>query len=176
MGLCQFYLLLRNVVDPLDGSTDVTHAPTCGPLLRLSPARSLWGTPKRQGWCCQCAHLWATSDFAPPPPPAFGTPLDGRGEVANLPKCGPLLIMSCALKCWPHPDGRGDVAHPHTFGPIFILPPPPPLPRYEALGTLYMARVTYGRGGVPTSAHLWAISDFGQHFVALGIPLAARVA
>ena len=49
---------------------------------------------------------------------SVGDPLDGRYYVANVPTCGPFLILSPALKV--DPQGSSDYV------------PPPPL---EALGT-----------------------------------------
>ena len=37
----------------------------------------------------------------------WGPPQEGRGDVANLPTCGPLLILSPALKCWEPPQTAG---------------------------------------------------------------------
>ena len=50
---------------------------------------------------------------------------DSRGYVANPPFCGPLLILSPAVKCCPPPplDGRSYEAHPRTCGPLPILSP-----------------------------------------------------
>ena len=38
---------------------------------------------------------------------ADGTLLDGRGDVANLPTCGPFLILFPALKRWGPPRWHG---------------------------------------------------------------------
>ena len=54
---------------------------------------------------------------------ALGNPLDGTGDVAKLPTCGPLLILSPTLKRWGPLDGRGDVAKLPTCGPLLILSP-----------------------------------------------------
>ena len=42
-----------------------------------------------------------------PPLPSVGDPLDGRGYVANPPNYGPLLFSSPALKRWGPPRRRG---------------------------------------------------------------------
>ena len=47
----------------------------------------------------------------------------GRGYVATLPTCGPLLILSPALKRRGPLDGRGYVATLPTCGPLLILSP-----------------------------------------------------
>ena len=46
--------------------------------------------------CSQSAHLWATSDFVP------RSEAPQTGHVAKPPICGPLLILSPALKCLHH--------------------------------------------------------------------------
>ena len=109
--------------------------PTCGPLLILSPALKRRGSPRRQGLCSHRAHLWATSDFVPRFE-AEGISLGGRGYVATLPACGPLLILSPALKRRGSPRRQGLCSH---------------------------------------FAHLWATSDFVPRFEAEGIPEAAGV-
>ena len=83
----------------------VANVHTCGPLLippPPPPTLKCWEHPKRHGLCSQSAHLWATTDFVPCSE-ALGTPLDGMGYVANLPTCGPLLILSPTLKRWRPP-------------------------------------------------------------------------
>ena len=75
-------------------------------LLILLPALKWWGPPRRQGLCSHLAHLWATSDFAPRSE-AVGIPQGGRGYVASLPTCGPLLILPPALKRWGSPEAAG---------------------------------------------------------------------
>ena len=55
----------------------VANAPTCGPLLILSPALIRWGPPKWQGY------------------------------VATWPTCGPPLILHPAVKCWAPPKRHG---------------------------------------------------------------------
>ena len=77
----------------------VATLPTCGPLLILPPALKRWGPPRRQGFWSHLAHLWPTSDSAPCSE-ALGVPRGGRGYVATLPTCGPLLILPPALKRW----------------------------------------------------------------------------
>ena len=68
-----------------------------GPLLILPPALKRWGPSRRQGLCSHLAHKWATSDFVPRCE-AEGILEAARGYVATLPKSGPLLILSPALK------------------------------------------------------------------------------
>ena len=74
-------------------------------MLILSPTLKYWGSPSRQGLCHQFAHLWATADFIPRSEP-LGTPPSSTGKcyVANLPICGPLLILFPALKRWGPPS------------------------------------------------------------------------
>ena len=59
------------------------------------PSLKCWEPPRQQGLCSQAAHLSATAGFVPRSE-ALGTPPDGRGYVANVPTCGPLLILSPA--------------------------------------------------------------------------------
>ena len=44
-------------------------------------------------------------------------------RVTNLPICGPLLILSPALRHWGPQDGRGYAATTPTCGPLLILSP-----------------------------------------------------
>ena len=44
-------------------------------------------------------------------------------HVANLPSCGPLLILCPALKHWGPLDVKGDEATRPTCGPLLILSP-----------------------------------------------------
>ena len=85
------------VATPQAAGVYVATLPTCGPLVILPPALKRWGRPRRQGLYSHLAHLWATSDSAPRSE-AVGTPLGGRGYVATLPTCGPLVILPPALK------------------------------------------------------------------------------
>ena len=43
----------------------VANMAICGPFLIFAPTLKRWGPPKREGFCSQFAHLWATSDFVP---------------------------------------------------------------------------------------------------------------
>ena len=45
------------------------------------------------------------------PPLCGGDPSDGRGYVATLPTCGPLLILSPALKGWGPPRRQELCSH-----------------------------------------------------------------
>ena len=45
------------------------------------------------------------------------------GYVANLPTCGPLLILAPSRKCLGPPNGKGYVANPPTGGPLLTLSP-----------------------------------------------------
>ena len=137
--------------DPRGGGGYVATLPTSGLLLIFSPALKRRGSPRRQGLCSHLAHLWATSDFAPRSE-AEGNPLGGKGYVATLPTCGPLLILPPALRRWgslkrqglcshlahkwatsdfvPRSEaegnpfgGKGYVATLPTSGPLLILPP-----------------------------------------------------
>ena len=71
----------------------------------LSPALKCWGPTRRQGLYSQSAHLWAHCDFVPCFE-ALGTP-EGRGYVANLPTCAPILILSPASKLRGSPRKQG---------------------------------------------------------------------
>ena len=144
------------------------------------PTMKRWARPKQQGLCSQSTHLWATSNFVPCSK-ALGTPLDGNNYVANLPTCGPhlilclalkhwapppdgnnyvanlptcgpLLIFSPALKHWGPPDGRGDEANLHTYGPLLILSPA--LKHWEPSGR---------HGLYSQSTQLWATRDILPH-------------
>ena len=42
---------------------------------------------------------------------AMGTPVGGRGYIATLPTCGPLLILPAALKRWEPPRREGLFSH-----------------------------------------------------------------
>ena len=168
----------------------VATLPTCGPLLILPPARKRWGPPRRQGLCSHLAHLWATSDSAPPSE-AVGTP-SGRGYVATLPTCGPLLILPPARKRWGPPWRQGLCSHlAHLWATSDSAP------RSEAVGTpggrgyvatlptcgpLLILRLAVKRWGPPRRqglcshlAHLWATSDSAPRSEAVGTPQAAGV-
>ena len=60
------------------------------------PYYNLLGTP-RQGLCSQSAHLWAIANYFPGYV-GFGTHLDGKACVANVPTCRPLIILAFAVK------------------------------------------------------------------------------
>ena len=143
---------------PPGGKGYVATLPTCGPLLILPPALKRWGPPRRQGLCSHLAHLWATSDSAPRSE-AVGTPPGGKGYVATLPTCGPLLILPPALKRWGPPGGKGYVATLPTCGPLLILPP--------ALKRWGPPR---RQGLCSHLAHLWATSDSAPRSKAVGTP------
>ena len=91
---------------PPSGRGYVATLPGCGVLLILPPALKRWGPPRRQVLCSHLAHLWATSDSAPRSE-AVGIPRGGRGYVATLSTCGPLLILPPALKRWGPPRAAG---------------------------------------------------------------------
>ena len=61
VGYFRFCPPLSSGGDPPGGRGYVATRPTCGPPLILPP---LLGHLRRQGLCCQLAHLWATSDCA----------------------------------------------------------------------------------------------------------------
>ena len=83
----------------------------------FAPALKRWGTPGRQGLCSHLAHLWATSDSVPWLY-SGGEPPGGRGYVATLPTCGPLLILPPALKRWGTPRRQGLCTHlAHLWAP-----------------------------------------------------------
>ena len=64
---------------PRGGRGYVATLPTSGPLLILPPALRLWGSPRRQGFCSDLAHLWATSDSAP------------RSEAVGIPEAAGVM-------------------------------------------------------------------------------------
>ena len=83
----------------------------------------------RQGLCSHLAHLWATCDIAPCSE-AVGTPQGGKGYVATLPTCGPLLILPPALKRWGLPRRQWLCSHlAHLWATSNSAP------RFEAMGT-----------------------------------------
>ena len=84
---------------PQGGRVCVATLPTCGPPLMLPPALKHWQPPRRQGSCSDFAHSWATYDSAPRSE-SVGTPRGGKGYLATLRTCGPLLILPPALKQW----------------------------------------------------------------------------
>ena len=102
--------------------------PTCGPLSILFPAMKHWGPPRRQGLGSHYAHMWAISAFVPVQ--SIGDPRDGRGCVATMPTCGPLFILSPAMKHWGSPRRQGLGSHcAHMWATFYFVP------CYEALGT-----------------------------------------
>ena len=111
--------------------------------------------------------------------------------MANLPTCGPLLILSPGMKRWgPPPYGLGHVAHPPTCGPLLILSPgiAPGMKLWEAPGSRgHVANApTCGpflilspavkhweppiRQGSGSQSHLWATTHFVPRYEALGTP------
>ena len=58
---------------PPSGKGYIATRPNFGSLFILAPALKRSGPPRRKGLCGRPAHLWATSDFAPPSD-ALGTP------------------------------------------------------------------------------------------------------
>ena len=78
----------------------VANPHTCAPVVILLPALERWACSRGQTLHIQSAHLWATRDFVVRHE-ALGTPQkNGRGYVANLSTCGPLLILfpiSCVV-------------------------------------------------------------------------------
>ena len=52
--------------------------------------------PIWQRLCSQFDQLWAISNFLPRPE-ALGNSPDGKGCIANLPSCGPLLMFSATV-------------------------------------------------------------------------------
>ena len=175
---------------PPGGRGYVATLPTCGPLLILPPALKRWGPPTRQGLCSHLTHLWSTHDFAPrfeavgtsrrqglcshiahlwatsdcaPRREAVGTPPGGRGYVATLPTCGPLLILPPALKRWGPPIRQGLCSHlTHLWSTSDFAP------RCEAVGT------PRRQGLCSHIAHLWATSDSAPRFEAVGTPPGGR--
>ena len=81
-------------------------------------------------------------------------PPNGRGYLANPPTCGPLLILSPALKRW-EPSKRQGLCHQsaHLWAMADFVP------RFEALGT------PKRQGLCSQSAHLWATSEFVPRFI-----------
>ena len=135
----------------------VATLPTCGPHVIMPPALQRGGTPRRQGLCSHLAQLWATSDFAPhseavgtpqaagvtwppcplvghfsfcPPLSSGGDLLGGRGYVATLHTCGPLLILPPALKRLGPPRRQGLCSHLAHLWAAFDS-----ASRFEAVGT-----------------------------------------
>ena len=137
--------------------------PTCGPLLILPLALKRWEPPGWQGLCSHLAHLWATSDSAPRSK-AVGTPQGGRGYVATLPTCGPLLLPPPALKRWGPPRRQGLCSH---------------LAHLWATSDSAPALKRWGpprrQGFISHLAHLWAILEFAPRCEAVGNPQAAGV-
>ena len=71
--------------------------------------------------CVKCQPpLWGHSSFSPSLR-TVGAPKDGRGYVANLPTCGPLLIFSPTLKPWGPPGRKGLCSQSSTCGPLPIF-------------------------------------------------------
>ena len=134
-----------------------------------APRSEAVGTPRRKGLFSHLAHLWATSDMPPPltcPPLPNGGPQPcGRGYVATLPTCGPLLMLPPSRGSDGDPlGGKGYVATLPTCGPSLILAP------------AQKRRGTRRRQGLCSHlTHLWATSDAAPRSEAEGIPQAAGV-
>ena len=115
------------------------------------PIMKRWGRPKQQGLCSQSIHLWATSNFVPCSK-ALGTPPDGNNYVANLPTCGPHLILFPAVKRRGPAMWYSYVANLPTCGPLLILTPA--LKHWEPSGR---------HGLYSQSTQLWATRDILPH-------------
>ena len=91
--------------------------------------RRLVISPPLSGFWAAGAHFWATADFVPCCE-VLVTPPDGKGHLANMPTCGPLLILCPTLKCW-GPLGRQGLCSKcaHLWASANFVP------RFEALGT-----------------------------------------
>ena len=87
--------------------------PFGGPLLIPYPALKRWRPPILQGLCYHPAHLWASCDSVPISQ-ALGTPHSPR-VMFPLPICGPLLILSPALKRWRPPEAAKVMLPPGPF-------------------------------------------------------------
>ena len=97
--------------------------PTCGPPQILPPALKQWGPPRRQELCSHPAHLWATSDSAPPLL-SGGEPPGGTGYVATRSICGPPVVLPPALKRWGPPRRQGLCSHPaHLWATCYPATP-----------------------------------------------------
>ena len=158
----------------------------------FAPALKRWGTPGRQGLCSHLAHLWATSDSVPWLY-SGGEPPGGRGYVATLPTCGPLLILPPALKRWGSPRRQGLCTHlAHLWATSDSVPPlqsggdplggrnyVATLPTLGPLAILPLALKWWGslkrQGLCSHLAHLWATSDSAPRSEAVGNPQAAGV-
>ena len=187
MGHLLFCPPLYSGGDPLGGRGYVATLPPCGPPLILPPTLKRWGPPRYKWLCSHLSHLWATSDSAPRSE-VLGVPLVGRGYVATLPTCGPLLILPPALKRWGPPrykwlcshlahlwatsdaapgsttvaiplGDRGYVATLPTCGPLLNLPP--------ALKRWGPPR---RKGLFGHLAHLWATSESAPRSDAVRTP------
>ena len=55
----------------------------------------------------EATPLFSMATAKAPPLGSGGDPRYGRGEVANLPTCGPLLILPPALQRWGSPIRQG---------------------------------------------------------------------
>ena len=97
-----------------------------------------------------------------PPPGSGGDPRGGRGYVATLPTCGPLLILPPALKRWGPPRRQGLCS---------------PLAHLWATSDSAAAIKGWGplrrQGLCSHLAHLWATSDSAPRSEAVGTPEAA---
>ena len=67
--------------------------------------------------CSHPFHLWAMSDVVP-----GSEPLDGRDDGANPPTCGPLLMLSPALKRWGSLRRQGLCSHLAHLGTSDFVP------------------------------------------------------
>ena len=129
-----------------------------GQLLIPPPALKRRGSPRRQGLCSHLAHKWASFDFAPPLS-SGGAPQGGRGYVATVPTCGPLLILPAPLKWRGSPRRQGLCC---------------PLAHKWATSNSAPALKRWGsprrQGLCSHLAHLWATSNSTSRCEAVGLP------
>ena len=103
-------LLILPLDLPANNKGYVTTLPTCGPLLNLPLRFEAVGTHRTAGvmWppCPLVCHLrfWLLLRSG-------GDLPAGRGDVATVPTCGPLLILPPALKLWGSHRRQGLCSH-----------------------------------------------------------------